>query len=79
MIKLISNLDGGTTSTATGGTDISANTSLNLMLLTNFGTRKKGWDAGQEASQQAMKTLALPQPSCVFNLKTAMAKVSAQT
>ena len=38
MIKLISNLDGGTTCTTTGRTDISANTALNLMLLTNLRT-----------------------------------------
>ena len=79
MIKLISNLDGGTTCTATGSGDIPANASFNLMLLTNLRTLKKGWNARQDATQQAMKTLAFPQSSCVFHLKTAVTKVAAQT
>ena len=79
MIKLIRNLDSGTTCAATGGTDISSDTSFNLMLLTNLATLNKCWNTRHNATQQAMKTLTFAQPSSILNLETAMAKIAAQT
>ena len=78
MIKLICDLDGGATCTAASSTNISSNTSFNLMLFAHLTSSNQGWNAGQQTKQQAMKTLTFVQSFCIFAHQAAGATISTE-